>query len=134
MVVNRTNTDEVEIAVNSRLSETRLQIKLIKCAAKYIALGFVALSSTMFAAVVKIGGISFFDDEHGSNVGTAMHLMDALVNVITLYMTFKFGDAAYYKICNSLHICCFGCITKRTFLEMKLKFQEKEESSKISIR
>lgn len=123
--VKRTLTSEVQEVVRLRISET-LQMKLINSAAKYIALGFVALSSTMFTAVVKI--IAFYISINGyvSDVGILLQLIDALVNVIVLYMTYTFGHSSFHTFCSSIHTCCITWVSNTTFLEMKFNFQENE--------
>lgn len=124
--INRAPTSEIQRVVNDSLTNT-IQMELIQSAAKYIALGFVALSSTMFCAILRTISVYVFEGEYGSNVGIALQLADALINVITLYMTYAFGNESYHKVCGFLHILCIRRMTKETFRGMQLEFKKKRE-------
>ena len=115
---------------------TNKQDFLLATITRYTVLSTVAISTDIIAQMMIVSNLIIFtyldNNSIWGNTNNIMVyfvlLMDMNINCLCIWLTFKFNETAYFKICMHLHNCCLKVAQQRSTQPNSVTPSTKENS------
>ena len=130
------NTDSVQEDVDTNALKSDggaaknqvIEVKSIDSLIRYalmVFIGFVTTFIVLINGVIQVtnGGV------HQYRLADLVLPLDAMINMLCIYLLFGFGEKLYYKLC----ICCDGCL-KNCFVNRILSKRGSADDDELNVQ
>eukprot|EP01083_Nonionella_stella_P027325 75238_1 len=120
---------------NSTIQLNEAQNKLIRCTVRYVSLFFVATITSFMAVIILANNRNWNEDRKGFNdqVFNLLSSIDAITNLICLYLQYQYNAKYYVKYCHCLGDCWKSYFTRKVKSSMstRRKLRNVKEYTKV---